>query len=763
MLPIRALKKFKLAGPTRSRLRLRTKILLGFFAIIAINGSSGALNLWVIGHLGELVNLTYDKALMTGNFAQASKYDFVKADAEIMSALSARSLSELELHAGNAQKMSETLQEDLQVVTDRALSEKSAAYVREITEQLEPLERLKKEVLTARRRELSMNRTAPDVGLSAAWSGGAAKGAIEEKLTALYDDAAETGYRFRLDSEVKNKKNLRITTWVLVGGSLLSLLLAMTLSFSLLRPLKVLLEACRKIESGEYGTRADLKSSDEFGSLGRAFDSMLDKIETRDKEMGALLSALPFGVFYFDRNGEISKQRSKSTDEIFANFTSYSNISGFLRELKGTHETQVKETLGIVVEELLPFASAVELLPSRLSVSGKGEEKVVDLSYRAQRGSDNKVERVIVIAEDVSEKMRALKEGEQQAARVKRIASASKDMAGYREFVPEAQSFFATAFAALEKPGGLDEAKRDLHSLKGLLGLYELRDPAQLIHDLETSLAAPDVESRAESFVSLLASARVLFETQTDEIARILGMTEGQTLRQYDSLKIVKIRETIHRKKDTELTSLVASLDEFPISKVMAKYGPFCERLAEKLGDKLIAVEFADGSAEITYAEGQRLDSSLVHLLRNCVDHGIETCDARVEAGKPENGTIALKAERLAGGKLRLTVSDNGGGIDAERLAAKAVKTGYWTAEKASSATFNEKIELIFAAGLSTKTEATEISGRGVGMDAVRAQLESFGGRIEVHTKRAEGTRFVLELPALEEATSKTSQQRGAA
>jgi HAMP domain-containing protein/HPt (histidine-containing phosphotransfer) domain-containing protein len=749
------------------RLRLRTKILLGFLVIVAINASAGVLNLWVIGHLGELVNLTYDKALMTGNFAQAAKYDFVKADAEIMSALLSRNVAELRAHANNAQKISETLLEDLQVVTDRALSQKSAGYVSEINKMIEPLEVLKKELLARREKELLSNRADPDPALSMRWATGATKSLIEDTLTRLYDDAAETGYRFRLDSEIKNKRNLQITTWVLVGGSLLSLLLATVLSFSLLRPLKVLLEACRKIEAGEYKTRAEIKARDEFGSLGRAFDSMLDKIEARDNEMSSLLSALPFGVFYFDRTGEISRQRSKSTDAIFKNFRSYSNIKSFLHELKGTEESRVQETLGIVVDELLPFESAVELLPARISIPKDSASKMIDLTYRAQRGANEKVERVIVIAEDVSEKILAFKESERQAARVKRIASASQDMTGYREFLPEAEALFDSALSALKSTERLDEAKRDLHSIKGLLGLYDLKEPALMIHELENALASASTDARDESMigqlVDRLSGAKKLFSTQSDEVSQILGMTRSQTLRQYDSRKISKLQETASSQANAEMLSLLLTLDEFPITKVMAKYGPFCERLAEKLGDKIVVVEFAEDSCELSYAEAQRLDASLVHLFRNCVDHGIESCQARVDAGKSEAGTIVLKTERLTDGMLRMTISDNGGGIDAERLSAKAVKTGYWTEAKAQTASFTEKIELIFAAGLSTKAEATEISGRGVGMDAVRAQLESLGGRILVETKKAIGTQFTLELPARSSASSAQDKTKDAA
>src|SRR5581483_1307805 len=133
-------------------------------------------------------------------------------------------------------------------------------------------------------------------------------------------------------------------------------------------------------------------------------------------------------------------------------------------------------------------------------------------------------------------------------------------------------------------------------------------------------------------------------------------------------------------------------------------------------------------------ALNEALPEPLVHLLRNAVDHGIEPPDERLAAGKPPTRTISIRAFH-EGGRVQIDVSDDGRGIDADRLVAKAVAEGMIPAEDAPALSRREVLDLIFRPGLSTKGEITNTSGRGVGMDAVRANLERVGGSIEVSTE----------------------------
>jgi chemotaxis protein histidine kinase CheA len=145
---------------------------------------------------------------------------------------------------------------------------------------------------------------------------------------------------------------------------------------------------------------------------------------------------------------------------------------------------------------------------------------------------------------------------------------------------------------------------------------------------------------------------------------------------------------------------------------------------------------------------------TLAHLLRNALDHGIESPDDRGE--KPTTGRVEVRVEECAT-EWTIHVTDDGRGIDTDALAAESVRRGLLTADDAASMSTAEKRNLIFMDGLSTAAAASDVSGRGVGMAAVKAAVEAEGGEMDVSSTRGEGTQFVIHIPKPEELTVRTS------
>jgi two-component system chemotaxis sensor kinase CheA len=142
----------------------------------------------------------------------------------------------------------------------------------------------------------------------------------------------------------------------------------------------------------------------------------------------------------------------------------------------------------------------------------------------------------------------------------------------------------------------------------------------------------------------------------------------------------------------------------------------------------------------------EALADPLVHLVRNAVDHGIELPEVRVACGKPARGTLCLRAEQ-AGDHIQLTIQDDGAGMDPEVLRRKAVEKGLMDEDMASRLSPQECFSLIFHAGFSTKTEVSDISGRGVGMDVVKTRIAQLNGQIEVLSEKGRGTTILIKLP----------------
>jgi two-component system chemotaxis sensor kinase CheA len=161
---------------------------------------------------------------------------------------------------------------------------------------------------------------------------------------------------------------------------------------------------------------------------------------------------------------------------------------------------------------------------------------------------------------------------------------------------------------------------------------------------------------------------------------------------------------------------------------------------------KDIALEVQGQEAEVDRQALELMKDPLTHLLRNAVDHGIEPPEERLAAGKPRQGTIRLCAEQR-GNNLVLTVSDDGRGINVDAVRRAAIERGIFPAEKMAELSEREVVEMIFYSGLSTAERTTDLSGRGVGMDVVRKNLEQVHGLIQVETRPGVGASFVLMLP----------------
>jgi two-component system chemotaxis sensor kinase CheA len=192
-----------------------------------------------------------------------------------------------------------------------------------------------------------------------------------------------------------------------------------------------------------------------------------------------------------------------------------------------------------------------------------------------------------------------------------------------------------------------------------------------------------------------------------------------------------------------ELQESVMSVRMQPVKSVFARMPRIVRDLSRQL-EKNIKIEMHGEMTEIDKTVVEQLGDPLTHMIRNSVDHGIEKPDVREKNGKPREGTIKLSADN-AGGRILIEISDDGAGINRERVLAKAIEKDVVSSDASLS---DEEIDnLIFAAGFSTADEVTDVSGRGVGMDVVRRNIADLGGAIELFNEPGRGSRFLVSLP----------------
>jgi len=195
----------------------------------------------------------------------------------------------------------------------------------------------------------------------------------------------------------------------------------------------------------------------------------------------------------------------------------------------------------------------------------------------------------------------------------------------------------------------------------------------------------------------------------------------------------------------SDLQNLMMGIRMMPLERIFNRFPRVVRDVANHDGKE---VEFIveGGETELDRSMMDGLSDPLLHIIRNAVNHGIETPEARKAAGKPVKGLVRLTARRDKDNVI-INVEDDGEGIDPEKLRKKAVEKGFLTPEAAASATKDELIALLFEPGFSTSDVINDISGRGVGLDVVKKTIESLKGTIKVESEPGRGTKFELVLP----------------
>ncbi|MCI2246358.1 chemotaxis protein CheA [Xanthomonas sp. PPL568] len=277
--------------------------------------------------------------------------------------------------------------------------------------------------------------------------------------------------------------------------------------------------------------------------------------------------------------------------------------------------------------------------------------------------------------------------------------------------------------------------------------------PAATPQALQPAPRAPSPAPKAAAAPAKAAEPEHTVRVDTKRLDAIVNLI-GELVLSRNRLKTLRVRL-----RDEELDRAVSSLDIAtarlqsavmrtrmqPVGKVFSRFPKVARDVARSL-NKEVELELIGADTELDRNLVEALADPLVHLVRNAIDHGIEAPALREATGKPRGGHVRLSAQQ-EGDYVSIEVQDDGAGIDPERLRAKAREKGLIDPEAAARLSTEECLHLVFLPGFSTKSEVTDISGRGVGMDVVQSRIRELSGQIQIQSELGRGSRFLIRVP----------------
>ncbi len=448
-------------------------------------------------------------------------------------------------------------------------------------------------------------------------------------------------------------------------------------------------------------------------------------VAERTASLQMILDNTGEGVLSVDLQGRLLPERSA----IVTRWCGKASADATLWEYLGAEDTQFANNLEIafmqIADQIFPFEVAAGQAPSRFQRHGR----TFALGFREiQEGGQTR--KVLVIIRDITQQLEAERVERESRELHKLIGNLLKDRAGFQQHLEEC----ANLIASLEDNPDMVAVKRTLHTIKGNTAILGFQRISDWTHNLESILAEDGRLPSPQEYQSLRELWKQSLMTISDYLT--IGRTDTVELQpqHFDQLRALACESQIAE----EINQLIEYWNYEPVAMHLDRLAKYSKQIAQRL-NKDLRVVVEDNAVRLPRNCLNTFWASLIHVVRNSIDHGIETPAERLLTEKSKAGTIRLSA-KLSGDLLRVQISDDGRGIDWEKVRAKAKQNGL------PHATRPDLIEAVFSDGLSTSDSVTDLSGRGVGLSAVRESCTNKYGNVELQSEPKQGTTFTFSF-----------------
>jgi two-component system chemotaxis sensor kinase CheA len=472
-------------------------------------------------------------------------------------------------------------------------------------------------------------------------------------------------------------------------------------------------------------------------------NTMLEQsVEERTRALRTILDSSGQGLFTFGSGFFIDPDYSAGCRKIFD-----ADISGLEADkLLFPHGKDISREFRQGLELYFAGKSRAGVIFDLLETETFVKGHALKIEYR-ELGTD----KVLVVLTDVTLDRQLADRNRADEARRTLVLKALGHKRYFAGLLSDAEALFGVLRIYEERPATPDETRRlleMLHTFKGNCGFFGFTATQEVAHDFEYAVNDAMVLGEELDYHDVSLDLKKSYYQELNTIIEALGKgwleEAGGIVIPRDVFD--KLARYIGRKYpgEAKLVDVMEHYRKMPLKDLFSRFPFVAQSTAEKLGKRIRAMEITGGEIRIVPDRLDRLVSACVHIVNNMVDHGIELPYVRENQGKPSEGTLRLNIVR-GDASVVLEFIDDGQGISVPEVEARAVEKGLLA--QGTSLPPREVLQFLFAPGFSTRTEVTEVSGRGIGLSAVREETERLGGQIEVQSKLNSGTTFEIILP----------------
>lgn len=557
----------------------------------------------------------------------------------------------------------------------------------------------------------------------------------------------------------------------------------------------------RIIDSNDLSYRVTVQSRDEVGQLAHSFNTLFDTIEESNHKLeeynrtlertveertselsqakasiSEMIDNMRQGVITFDRDMLINEYASVYTGKLLDEEEPVGkNVLDLLFGHNELDEDSLRRTKFALTTlfgcDDFQWSITIGSLPKEIVRMSENQKKYLKIGYEAIYDDKSEISRIMMIIEDITELKKTQAESERRQQELQKISDLiSIDKTILSTFIAESLIQIEEGRTQVESLRTVPEDQRmpiiaalfrGMHTIKGSAGLFKLKQIAEVAHTMEDYLGKvqrgevdfdKSVLDEIAKHLDFVEKEILAYQSMRDELfgggdqdslsERISDLTDSMS-------RIIGKIPSIQDEMASELSSLQGALYRLKgsdFSPYLESYSTLVEDLKNRLGKKIEPLKHELEWRFFDKDLAAKINGFLIHIIRNSLDHGVELPDDRVASNKPESATIQLnmKADEHT---LYIEVEDDGRGIDGEKLAQKALEKGQISADQLAKMTMEEKVNLLFLSGLSTADQVTDISGRGVGVDAVYQAVKALGGELKIETEPGRRTMFSIQLP----------------